>query len=622
MSIQLGLKIVKTLNGYQEVAEFNGNTSWTKNVRDTREDCKLIEGLSEDSKSSVIMYTSDNLGEYYTIVSLIDGRVTDFISAWIFRPWNLEINGKDLLKIIQDVRSEILASEINEEKLSSLFAVQYPQSPAKMSPICTEGTSYAVRYYNKKGADYSISELFELGLAQKINQKYRAIFLVDCSYNLSADACDDITSVLLEKTVTVFPPSSKTLADANGFKLYIGNEPFTSPITAIIGDKIIVSWKKENYRDINLSYPVSESGIDFKAPSPASIRRVVNRSIFDIRDESSRIITDCKISIENVILDNALDVSESVIRNAQVKISHDGFLPYTGKHDLTQRVNIKLKYQVHNYKFSTYSEREEGWINFEINTRKKLTRTPLDGYHSVNGSAPNESLDNRIEYRPSGVLAIKWACVIASILFVLGIALGAWGWSWYNDNFGYKPQPHKQGNYQFTPNNNTGHAPSAPSSLELAINYLEDNDVWKKSEMEDIQELKGLWDELNQFELEKVLSRKERLSKSKRFVRLTDKIEEYLTLTNNKKTFDGASYNLGNDDYITIDKKGAVQTYLKLLDDKIVKFKAATQTSPGSRSDASKSKGKQQQKTQSSVNNTSEQGQESSGNRFFNDSDR
>ena len=575
MSLQLGLKIVKSLNGFQEIAEINGVTAWTKNVRDTREDCKVIEGLNEDSNSSVIMYTADKIGEYYTIISLIDGRRTDFISAWVFRPWGLEISGKELLSIIEDVRNEILASEISEDKLAKLFSNVYPESESTISPICTEGVSSAARFYNKKGADYSLSEIFAHGMAQKVNKGYKAVFLVDCSMGLTASGCTDISSSKLEQLVSVYPPMPQQLAAANGFIPYLENgEQFQRPISVIIGAEIKVVWKKAGYEDISSRYIVKGDKSPISVPGPESYRKLIPISRFKIVDETGQEISNCRIRIENRDFpqDGYFPISEHASKNALVSVICEGYITHSEKHDLNNWVKIELHHQTHKYKFATVGKNGEK-IQFEIISNKVLEHTPFKGYHSEDGHAPRENTVNRIEFRPDGVLAIKKVWTLAAVLLVVGIAIGAFGFWFFDDRFeeNTPPVPPKQ---EFKIDRNATLSQAHTTTLNQAINYLESHDPWKKSEMESIPELQGLWDDLNTFKLEKVKNRSN-LLQSNRFNALVERINTLLELTDNRPVFDRDTYVVGDDECITIEHKGASMSYTKILGIKIEKVQNA-----------------------------------------------
>ena len=567
MGKQLGLKIVKSLNGYQEVAEINGNSSWTKNVRDTREDCKAIEGLNEDSQSSVIMYTADNGGEYYTIVSLIDGRINDFISAWIFRPWNVELSGKELLSIIESVRNEILSSEIDEVKLNKIFSKVYSESEAAVSPICTGGPSYAVRYYNKKGADYNISEIFDRGVAQKVNANYKAVFLVDCAMGLNASSCIDISSSPLELSISIYPPTPEILSSAHGFSPYLDGVVFDRPLTVIAGTEITVVWKRAGFVDIPKKYLFKEDKKTIGAPGLEAIAMWIPYNRFEIKDESGNTIPNPKIRIEkrDLPINGNLPVSEHVIKGAMVEVSCDGYSPYSGKHDLTQCVRIKLKPIIHSYRFATEG-RDGQRLEFDITSRKVLVRTPLLGYHSRDGYEPRESGINVIEYRPDKVLSYKWVCIIATLLFVLGIVTGVYGYKLVDD-WSSPPQVQKQPQ-EYKIDRNVSILGKTPNrALDNAIQYLDEHEQWIRADMETIPELRGLWDELNTFNFTSIKSRTN-LYDSKRFNDLIKKIDELLEVTNNNPKFEGEKYNI-KDACITIDKRGASDSYFKLLDSKI-----------------------------------------------------
>lgn len=69
-------------------------------------------------------------GNLITIASLIDGRITDCISAWIYIPDNLIISGKKLVEIINITKNEILAVMQNDSLLKEIFSKEYESAPA------------------------------------------------------------------------------------------------------------------------------------------------------------------------------------------------------------------------------------------------------------------------------------------------------------------------------------------------------------------------------------------------------------------------------------------------------------------------------------------------------------
>ena len=96
---KLGLKIVRINQGYTDLFEINGDQVWTKNVWDIRKDLENIDNL--DGSSAVLMLTSVDIGHILTVASLIEGRITDCISAWIYVPASINIAGKELVEIVE-----------------------------------------------------------------------------------------------------------------------------------------------------------------------------------------------------------------------------------------------------------------------------------------------------------------------------------------------------------------------------------------------------------------------------------------------------------------------------------------------------------------------------------------
>ena len=75
-----------------------------------------------DGSSAVLMLTSVDTGHILTVASLIEGRITDCISAWIYVPASIIIAGKELVEIVDAVKKEILANERNDERLTQLLS--------------------------------------------------------------------------------------------------------------------------------------------------------------------------------------------------------------------------------------------------------------------------------------------------------------------------------------------------------------------------------------------------------------------------------------------------------------------------------------------------------------------
>ena len=333
---KLGLKIVKSYAGFSEGFGVNENPAWIKSVRDTRDDCKYVIGLDEDCDTCVIMYSATRVGEFYTIVSKIAGRHTDFISAWIYCPLDIEISGEEMSRIVDATRQEILANEVNQDKLGRIFSKEYPQVCIPKACTSTEGTQYAVRYYGADTYYGSLSELLGSNMAQPENRRYKGIFLIDSKSSLKANAdCINISKTILKESFILEAPK-----ECLGYTPYYNGKPFTSPIRLTKGDKISVVWKKEGFKDVPTETIVDSPETKVKAVTEADERVIIRLDDFEIRNEGEIIDKEnLTIRVGNTEINfrqNAA-VHVSNLANSEVSVSGEGFKPFRENVDLRNK---------------------------------------------------------------------------------------------------------------------------------------------------------------------------------------------------------------------------------------------------------------------------------------------
>ena len=81
---KLGLKFVRISQGYTDLFEINGDSSWTQHVWDIREELKLIDNLNSDF--NIVFSQNIEEGHILTVVYpfMVQGHgATDCISAWV-----------------------------------------------------------------------------------------------------------------------------------------------------------------------------------------------------------------------------------------------------------------------------------------------------------------------------------------------------------------------------------------------------------------------------------------------------------------------------------------------------------------------------------------------------------
>lgn len=589
---KLGLKIVRINQGYTDLFEINGNQVWTKNVWDIRKDLKNIDNL--DGSSVVLILTCVDTGHILTVASLIDGRITDCISAWIYVPASINIAGKELVEIVDAVKKEILANERNDERLTLLLSKSYESASATRITVKSNGEKCAYRYYGQ-GAKYTLSELLK-DMFQPYYKSYKSVFLLDNSSKLKCLQGDNLSDQKVYSMVVVKSPGN-----VDFFVPYIGGQPFVGQMYRFEGDVIKIEWKRNGYLPIQTETTIRK---DFKysIPTPNQFMRVIPFNNIEVVDEWGQSIHKYELRVAKKLIKHGqqITISESAINNVLVEISAEGYEPKSVNENLTQRVKIKLVKETYSYEFMLPLENDEDYL-IKISRNKKLTESPVQGYITKDGSVKSND-KNYLRFRPFSRI-IQITCLICSIIiFAIGFCAGYA----LSDYLGGKADSNEvskltqkdaeskkkkkdleKRNYKYAPegnlNNNEG------NTIEDAITYLDQHNVWNRIEMETHETLKGLWDAMNERRFDDILNYENSIGKSPVFQELISAIK-----ANRHKSFSGNFNTQANDYNITIKPEGDKKGYIKALEDagtipKVKKQKVA--------STSKKSEPKEQQKS-------------------------
>lgn len=548
---KLGLKIVRINQGYTDLLEINGDQIWTKNVWDIRKDLENIDNL--DGSSAVLMLTSIDTGHILTVASLIEGRITDCISAWMYVPASINISGKELVEIVDAVKKEVLANERNDEKLSQLFSKIYESAPAAKITSKSAGEKCAFRYYGQ-GAKYTLSELLN-DICQSYYKNYKSVFLLDNSTKLRCISGDNLSDQKVYSMIVVKSPGN-----IDAFVPHIGKHVFSNDIYAIEGDEIIVEWKQKGFKTISKTIKVAK-GVECPIPVRGEYMMIVEYDAIQVRDESSgEFIKDYSLSINhyNIPVGQKVAISIDMIAQSKVNIYANGYEEWSKVYDLRRQHVIYMKKKRFAYSFVLLSKNHKE-IHIEYPTKGLLEECPIEGYRPYKGKL-DPYKDNWLEYKPfTKAIKITLSIIFAVVLLIGGIV----GWyltdCWYKKDISdYKKQI---STLTYDLNNTQKNKPAEqrqesqqpePLNWEQVVEYLDKNTKWERSAMEQFVAIQGLWDALNYREFENILQYEKDLEKSKNFAKLVKAIK------NNKKTFSGAYCDEG-------DTEITISTYISKL---------------------------------------------------------
>jgi hypothetical protein len=563
---KLGLKIVRINQGYTELLEINGDRAWTKNVWDIRKDLENIDNL--DGSSAVLMLTSIDTGHMLTVASLIEGRITDCISAWIHIPATISVSGKELVELVESAKKEILANERNDEKLRQLFSKEYELAPATKMAGGSVGEKCAYRYYGQK-AKYTLAELLK-DMCQSYYKNYKSIFLLDNSTSLRCLSGDNLSDHKVYSMVVIKSPGQ-----VDSFVPYIGEKPFVGQMYAIEGDVINIEWRRDGYMPIHTSSTITP-GAKYSLPTPNQYVRLLPYNYIKITDEWNQRVEDYELYVAKKLVNKGADIpiSESMLNNVWVEIYAEGYEPRTGHVNLMQPVHIKMTKEMYSYEFLLPLKNDEGYYPIKISGNRKVKSSPVKGYVTKDGYVTRND-KNYLRFKP--FTRKFWiTCLICSIIVLL---LGVCGGYALNDFIGGKADNQEiskltkenadlksrikeleKRNYNYAPKGSESN--SDEKSVDAAISYIDHNNVWNRTEMEKHEPLKGLWDAMNERRFDDILAYENVLGKSAIFQELVASIK-----ANRHKTFSGNFNTKANDYDITIKPEGNKKGYIKALED-------------------------------------------------------
>ena len=523
----LGLKVVRVYNGYSDLLEINGNKSWISNVRDIRTELENVTNL--DGTSAALMLTSLETGHLITVASWIDGRIGDCISAWIYVPATINVSGKELVDIIDAVKSGILADRLNDEQLREIFAKSYPMAQAKKITVQSSGDKCAFRYYGQR-TKYTLAELLA-EMCQREYKEYKNVFLLDNASNLKCRVGDNLTDQNVRPMIVIPAPGV-----VDNFVPHINSEIFDKAICAIEGDELLVEWKRPGYSTIKKQIKAAK---DVKCPVPTRNEHaiIIKYDLIQVFDDTTgKRLENYTLSINNQVIPEGkkVSISADIISKSKVEIKADGFDTYKEELDLRRDQSVYLRKKRHAYKFVVVSKSGEK-ICLEYQIKGELETCPIQGYVPI-GKELNPNIENGLKYRPYSTTFKSVLAIAMVIMLGLGFA-GGWFLNSYL-NADVKKETVKQ-----EETNNVREEPKeedqevldiAPEVWENLIQYLDEKNEWIRTEMEEIGAV-DLWDYLDKYKFDEILKYKEELNKSENFAKIIIELEKGKDATNLEK---------------------------------------------------------------------------------------
>ncbi len=594
---KLQLYIYKSLRGFKSIRNFNPSENVQRHIRDMRH---ALEILDYDPAEKYLFYliTYVDEGTFFTILRTIPDQPCDHLATTIFVPNGLKITREEMADIVHRTtrmvsNPSVSAEEVND--LHEIFSKEYPVEPDAPACVPSEGREFAFCLY---GGDTGrrLDDFYAEMLYQPDNIEYAGVVLADASLGVTSTA-RDITDKPLCANVRLLPPDE----NPDGFTPHIYHHSFDRPFLVPLGGKVNIVWRRGGFEDKVQTVEVKADGQRVEPVSNGDSRKTITPAQFFISAQTGNPKADKTVITNAIITVNGVEISEArtftldELKRADVIIRAPGYFPFHTRLDLaaTTQALIQLQEQRKIYRFELPVKSSElgAPIHFEIHTKRRLTESPLEGYELLDEIKEGAARSNHLEYTGGRSDTRRYMpYVIGAGTFILGFLLG-WlfmsGPATVDDSADDAADstatatvsvaqkapaakapaaeaPAKAAAKAAAEPKNEPAATPAPAAADKpvtaeAIAYLDKNNKWEKARLDKFPELAGLFDDMNNFRLERLsIYWGERLSKSKQFGRVAHHAGEGLR----KKIFKPeGTYCAGDGDH-TI----TIQSYLNRVD--------------------------------------------------------
>lgn len=542
MEHKLGIVIQAAEQGNQEIFQRNKEESWANSIHELR---KAMNGLTFSKDNSEPAIYVEFLGQEGYLLALAfpdhgGSRATDNITVWVHVPAMCDIPDVEMVKVIEQIKEVAKTGNFVSSPIFNKIADETYQDKGVLLPavstICSDPN--ASKYGVRRLSNFTLKELFGNNIAQHEYAKYKGIFLLNKSVGFGNDF-EEIGAELKEVHTLPAPKSQE------GFEPYIDvagkDVPFTQAVEFPDGADVHIEWRKEGYKSISKEPKVTAKEEDFqnsiKIDASKDIYKEVHLDNIKVYDSDGNLITNFKVWRKGLPQeDRSIYVPTRGKSQITIKAEEYEDKDVTLK-ELTSDKGIKLEKKLHHYRFALEGSKEE----YILTTQRRLTKSPIKGYSADDDIS--EKYVNNLSY--DGILQkiMYFSIGLGACLLAVGLYVG---WNVFvmdrEPKFVDKQEAGQTATQDedFTPTD---------TDMQKAFNYLESNDTWHKDSLDRFDATRGLFDELNEFEVNKIKDRNATLNNDK-LGKIVEALEQ-IPADSRPGTHDG-KYNAKDDKQINI----------------------------------------------------------------------
>lgn len=499
MNNKLGLAIKVVSDGAYNALVCNKGT-WVNKIIDPRHYLRLFSGLV-GTKNVVTAMSFSEYGCYIMLLRDIPGHAGDCLSAWLFIPYNIDIEDDQVMEAYNYSKNILALSSIEpvKDEINTFFGKEYPIKKGSSLYSPSVGDLFGLRMFD---GIQGVKDILGRKRYQQYYSQFKTIFLLENNSEVkinpeTVSSFRDLTKQPLEEYCVLMPPTDSVLSEMGQSSkvIFRSGRTFDSPISVKKGSRVEFFARRDGFEDIALkAIMVDEDVMPFPHVGHLPWKKMINRAFFDIRNHDGE-----KVEVENIVVDGyditnqQVALPEEDCRHAKVQISAFRYVPYESTVDFLS-LREKLKVTLHraegknNYVVVLANGREAD-MTLKSKYFDGLGESPLEGY-SFDGRTLHASLGYKMKYWSYGILtAIVFAILIAGYIAFDNYM------DEYEFQFGWPPFVK---NEIVLPPDGGGEDDATDSVA--AITYLNEHEKWSKAAMDTLSVLPtGLYDCLKQY---------------------------------------------------------------------------------------------------------------------------
>lgn len=508
---RLQLYISKSLRGFKTLTDINGTESTRRHVRDLR---VALESVAYDSAEKCVFYLIQYVegATFFTILRTIPDKPLDHLAATIAVPERLLVSADDLYKIIREVTRKVSNPGMNADdiaQLRALLAKEYPAKADDAVQVPSEGRLFACRSF---GGDTGLTLRDFLGenLYQPMFIPYAGVLLVDATLPFRLTGTD-LSDRPLSKVVTFLPPEH-----VPDYVPHVFHRVFDRPFKVALGSEVEVVWRRPGFEELVSRITVDADGMCPETPATDDTRKVISPVSFFVTSRSSndRLEQVC-IRVNGREITERHSFTRAELENAEVSITSPGYYPYNGRLDLasTTQALIELSERPKNSNATATADPEM------MRQAAKATRLMDSKYDS---SADGKKWWMKLLLVFGGVVMALGLCMLLiPSLFFSSSSEPVVAESTEADTvvpsasiaaMRMEAEARTQPSDKAAANEQAQHA-AEPAPAEAndaaAVEFLDGNSTkgwWSQADLAKYPELKGLYDDLNNFNFDALIN--------------------------------------------------------------------------------------------------------------------